>query len=89
MLETTSSCGGNMGAEPTVKEMLDQGMSLISEAISRHERTLSDVDARLAIGSLLKVARVGMLERVPTLTERREAKAAYRMGCAALGYDHD
>lgn len=78
-----------MGAEPTVREQIEHGMRLITEALDRHERTMTDVDARLAISSLLKVARRGMLERIPTQAERREAKTAWRMGCAALGYDHD
>jgi len=73
-----------MGAEPTVSQALE----LLAGALARQEKTDPDASDRLVITTALPVLRKAMVA-FPSAPDRRQARSAYRMACAALGIDHE
>lgn len=58
------------------------------EALDRESVSVPDHDARLALSSALPILRMAST-KLGLPSDRKAARSAHRMACAALGIEHD
>lgn len=58
------------------------------DALERLDKLAED-EARFALAHCVKALRIAKDADGLTPTRRQQCRSAYRMGCAALGVDHD